>query len=91
MSCPKEWGQQPILIQSKSWYINLILCNIDFESFGEVLKLFMIGTIGFEPLTILLLVMFEIGYKFLHNYADQMQNWGWICSIHYQASRLFTM
>ncbi|CAN4083588.1 unnamed protein product [Withania somnifera] len=36
------------------------------------------------------LVMPEIGYQLLHNYADQIQNWGWICNIHSQASRSFT-
>ncbi|XP_055802937.1 uncharacterized protein LOC129872092 isoform X1 [Solanum dulcamara] len=35
-------------------------------------------------------VMPEIGYQLLHNYADQIQNWGWICNIHSQASRSFT-
>ncbi|XP_006340851.1 DNA mismatch repair protein MLH3 isoform X5 [Solanum tuberosum] len=36
------------------------------------------------------LVMPEIGYQLLHNYADQIQNWGWICNIHSQASKSFT-
>ncbi|XP_070024073.1 DNA mismatch repair protein MLH3 isoform X1 [Nicotiana sylvestris] len=36
------------------------------------------------------LVMPEIGYQLLHNYAEQIQNWGWICNIHSQASRSFT-
>ncbi|XP_060192073.1 DNA mismatch repair protein MLH3 isoform X2 [Lycium barbarum] len=36
------------------------------------------------------LVMPEIGYQLLHNYADQIQNWGWICNIHSQASGSFT-
>lgn len=36
------------------------------------------------------LVMPEIGYQLLHNYADQIQNWGWICNIHSQASSSFT-
>ncbi|KAK4347571.1 hypothetical protein RND71_033910 [Anisodus tanguticus] len=36
------------------------------------------------------LVIPEIGYQLLHNYAEQIQNWGWICNIHSQASRSFT-
>ncbi|XP_075091265.1 LOW QUALITY PROTEIN: DNA mismatch repair protein MLH3-like [Nicotiana tabacum] len=36
------------------------------------------------------LVMPEIGYQLLHNYAEQIQNWGWICNVHSQASRSFT-
>ncbi|XP_027770217.1 DNA mismatch repair protein MLH3 isoform X1 [Solanum pennellii] len=36
------------------------------------------------------LVMPEIGYQLLHNYADQIQNWGWICNIHSEASKSFT-
>ncbi|KAG5624207.1 hypothetical protein H5410_009425, partial [Solanum commersonii] len=32
----------------------------------------------------------EIGYKLLHNYAGQIQNWCWTCNIHSQASRSFT-
>ncbi|KAJ8567718.1 hypothetical protein K7X08_019926 [Anisodus acutangulus] len=35
-------------------------------------------------------VMPEIGYQLLHNYAEQIQNWGWICNIHSQTSRSFT-
>ncbi|MCD7446477.1 hypothetical protein HAX54_007791 [Datura stramonium] len=35
-------------------------------------------------------VMPEIGYQLLHDYADQIQNWGWICNIHSQASRSLT-
>ncbi|XP_055806455.1 uncharacterized protein LOC129875047 [Solanum dulcamara] len=36
------------------------------------------------------LIMPGIGYLLLHNYADQIQNWGWICNIHSQASGSFT-
>ncbi|KAG5623165.1 hypothetical protein H5410_008383 [Solanum commersonii] len=36
------------------------------------------------------MVMPEINYQLLHNYADHIQNWGWICNIHSQASRSFT-
>ncbi|XP_016560367.1 DNA mismatch repair protein MLH3 isoform X1 [Capsicum annuum] len=36
------------------------------------------------------LVMPEIGHQLLLNYADQIQNWGWICNIHSQASRSFS-
>ncbi|KAH0783756.1 hypothetical protein KY290_003354 [Solanum tuberosum] len=35
------------------------------------------------------LVMFEVGYQLLYNYADQIQNWGWMYNIHSQASRSF--
>ncbi|KAL1566679.1 DNA mismatch repair protein MLH3 isoform X1 [Salvia divinorum] len=28
------------------------------------------------------LVLPEIGYQLLHNYAEQIQTWGWICNIH---------
>lgn len=27
-------------------------------------------------------VLPEIGYQLLHNYAEQIQTWGWICNIH---------
>ncbi|KAK9284262.1 hypothetical protein L1049_023432 [Liquidambar formosana] len=36
------------------------------------------------------LVLPEIGYQLLHNYAEQIQNWGWICNIHSQGSKSFT-
>ncbi|KAK6797891.1 hypothetical protein RDI58_005593 [Solanum bulbocastanum] len=36
------------------------------------------------------IVMPEINYQLLHNYADHIQNWGWICNIHSQPSRSFT-
>lgn len=36
------------------------------------------------------LVLPEIGYQLLHTYAEQIQNWGWICNIHAQNSRSFT-
>ncbi|WMV16492.1 hypothetical protein MTR67_009877 [Solanum verrucosum] len=29
------------------------------------------------------LVMPKFGYQLLHNYADQIQNRGWICNIYY--------
>ncbi|CAL5371311.1 unnamed protein product [Camellia sinensis] len=29
----------------------------------------------------------EIGYQLLHNYADQIQNWGWLCNIRSLGSR----
>lgn len=31
----------------------------------------------------------EMGYQLLQNYAEQVRNWGWICSIHSQNSRSF--
>ncbi|KAL7244437.1 hypothetical protein ACSBR1_016648 [Camellia fascicularis] len=34
-------------------------------------------------------VLPEIGYQLLHNYADQIQNWGWLCNIRSQGSRSF--
>ncbi|KAF6154355.1 hypothetical protein GIB67_026811 [Kingdonia uniflora] len=36
------------------------------------------------------LVLPEIGYQLLQNYANQIQNWGWICNIHSEGSRSFT-
>ncbi|XP_019182756.1 PREDICTED: DNA mismatch repair protein MLH3 isoform X4 [Ipomoea nil] len=36
------------------------------------------------------LVMPEIGFQLLHDYAEQIQNWGWICNVHSQGSRSFT-
>ncbi|CAL5371277.1 unnamed protein product [Camellia sinensis] len=33
------------------------------------------------------LVLPEIGYQLLHNYADQIQNWGWLCNIRSLGSR----
>ncbi|KAL7132155.1 hypothetical protein ABFS83_12G052800 [Erythranthe nasuta] len=36
------------------------------------------------------LVLPEIGYQLLHNYAEQMQTWGWICNIHSQDMNSFT-
>ncbi|XP_038903643.1 DNA mismatch repair protein MLH3 isoform X2 [Benincasa hispida] len=35
------------------------------------------------------LVLPEIGYQLLYNYADQVKEWGWICSIHAQDSKSF--
>ncbi|XP_057958791.1 DNA mismatch repair protein MLH3 isoform X2 [Malania oleifera] len=35
------------------------------------------------------LVLPEIGYQLLHNYAEQIKKWGWICNIHSQNSRSF--
>ncbi|KAJ4966151.1 hypothetical protein NE237_018000 [Protea cynaroides] len=35
------------------------------------------------------LVLPEIGYQLLHNYAEQIKNWGWICNIHTNVSRSF--
>ncbi|CAL5326570.1 unnamed protein product [Camellia sinensis] len=35
------------------------------------------------------LVLPEIGYQLLHNYADQIQNWGWLCNIRSLGSRSF--
>ncbi|CAL5373366.1 unnamed protein product [Camellia sinensis] len=32
-------------------------------------------------------VLPEIGYQLLHNYADQIQNWGWLCNIRSLGSR----
>ncbi|XP_031093800.1 DNA mismatch repair protein MLH3 isoform X2 [Ipomoea triloba] len=36
------------------------------------------------------LFMPEIGFQLLHDYAEQIQNWGWICNVHSQGSRSFT-
>ncbi|KAG8373586.1 hypothetical protein BUALT_Bualt11G0039800 [Buddleja alternifolia] len=36
------------------------------------------------------LVLPEIGYQLLHNYAEQIQTWGWICNIHCQETSSFT-
>ncbi|XP_047310426.1 DNA mismatch repair protein MLH3 [Impatiens glandulifera] len=35
------------------------------------------------------LVLPEIGYQLLQNYAEQIKNWGWICNIHSQESESF--
>ncbi|CAL5361302.1 unnamed protein product [Camellia sinensis] len=35
------------------------------------------------------LVLPEIGYQLLHNYANQIQNWGWLCNIRSLGSRSF--
>lgn len=35
------------------------------------------------------LVMPEIGYQLLHSYAEQIQNWGWLCNFHSQDPRSF--
>ncbi|XP_022741001.1 DNA mismatch repair protein MLH3 [Durio zibethinus] len=35
------------------------------------------------------LILPEIGYQLLHNYSEQIRNWGWICNIHTQDSRPF--
>uniref|UniRef100_A0A7N0UV75 DNA mismatch repair protein MLH3 n=1 Tax=Kalanchoe fedtschenkoi TaxID=63787 RepID=A0A7N0UV75_KALFE len=32
----------------------------------------------------------EAGYQLLHKYAVQIENWGWICDVHAQASDSFT-
>ncbi|KAI3947810.1 hypothetical protein MKX01_034475 [Papaver californicum] len=36
------------------------------------------------------LVLPEIGYQLLQNYAEQMQHWGWICNVDSQSSGSFT-
>lgn len=36
------------------------------------------------------LVLPEVGYQLLHNYAEQIKTWGWICNIHSQDSNSFT-
>ncbi|XP_043709319.1 DNA mismatch repair protein MLH3 isoform X2 [Telopea speciosissima] len=36
------------------------------------------------------LVLPEIGYQLVHNYAEQIKNWGWICNIHANVSGSFT-
>ncbi|XAR73676.1 hypothetical protein NMG60_11007728 [Bertholletia excelsa] len=36
------------------------------------------------------LVLPEVEYQLLHNYAEQIQNWGWLCSIPSPGSRSFT-
>ncbi|XP_021275335.1 DNA mismatch repair protein MLH3 isoform X4 [Herrania umbratica] len=35
------------------------------------------------------LILPEIGYQLLHNYSEQIRNWGWICDIHTQDSKPF--
>ncbi|XP_039138697.1 DNA mismatch repair protein MLH3 isoform X2 [Dioscorea cayenensis subsp. rotundata] len=35
------------------------------------------------------LILPEIGFQILHNYADQIQKWGWICNIHTECSDSF--
>ncbi|GAV83033.1 MutL_C domain-containing protein/HATPase_c_3 domain-containing protein [Cephalotus follicularis] len=35
------------------------------------------------------LILPEIGYQLLHNYAEQIKDWGWICDSHSQGSRTF--
>ncbi|KAK2966835.1 hypothetical protein RJ640_027794, partial [Escallonia rubra] len=35
------------------------------------------------------LMLPEFGYQLLHNYVEQIQNWGWICNIHGRNSRSF--
>ncbi|KAJ4714043.1 DNA mismatch repair protein MLH3 [Melia azedarach] len=35
------------------------------------------------------LVLPEIGYQLLHNYAEQIKDWGWICNIHAHGSKSF--
>ncbi|GAB2231956.1 hypothetical protein Drorol1_Dr00010975 [Drosera rotundifolia] len=35
------------------------------------------------------LVLPEMIYQLLYNYADSIQTWGWVCSIHAQGSRSF--
>ncbi|XP_057448914.1 DNA mismatch repair protein MLH3 isoform X2 [Lotus japonicus] len=35
------------------------------------------------------LVLPEIGYQLLHNYSEQIKDWGWICNIHGQHSESF--
>ncbi|KAL6959813.1 hypothetical protein U1Q18_039969 [Sarracenia purpurea var. burkii] len=35
------------------------------------------------------LVLPEIEYQLLHNYSEQIQNWGWLCNIHSPGSRSF--
>ncbi|PIN23390.1 hypothetical protein CDL12_03874 [Handroanthus impetiginosus] len=36
------------------------------------------------------LVLPEIGYQLLQNYAEQIQTWGWICNIHSENTSSFT-
>lgn len=36
------------------------------------------------------LVLPEIGFQLLQNYAEQIEEWGWICNIHAQGSGSFT-
>ncbi|KAM7257724.1 hypothetical protein ACFE04_013465 [Oxalis oulophora] len=35
------------------------------------------------------MILPEIGYQLLHNYAKQVKGWGWICNIHSQGSNSF--
>ncbi|GMI86304.1 MUTL protein homolog 3 [Hibiscus trionum] len=35
------------------------------------------------------LILPEMGYQLLHNYSDQIRQWGWICDFHTQDSRSF--
>ncbi|KAJ0967778.1 hypothetical protein J5N97_024695 [Dioscorea zingiberensis] len=35
------------------------------------------------------LILPEMGFQILHNYADQIQRWGWICNIHIECSDSF--
>ncbi|MCD7448699.1 hypothetical protein HAX54_045638 [Datura stramonium] len=85
-------------LDSEQERMRLWSCNVRIEfifalcvlACGKFLKLIITANIDFESLTMLLRVMPEISYQLLHNYADQIQNWGWICNIHSQASRSFT-
>ncbi|KAG9132340.1 hypothetical protein Leryth_013009 [Lithospermum erythrorhizon] len=36
------------------------------------------------------LVLPEIGFQLLHDYAEEIHSWGWICNIHSQSSESFT-
>ncbi|EPS63545.1 hypothetical protein M569_11240, partial [Genlisea aurea] len=36
------------------------------------------------------LILPETGYQLLHNYAEQIQNWGWTCNIHSQDTSSFS-
>ncbi|KAJ7953230.1 DNA mismatch repair protein MLH3 [Quillaja saponaria] len=35
------------------------------------------------------LVLPEIGYQLLHNYTEQIKDWGWICNVHAQDPKSF--
>ncbi|KAK8653150.1 hypothetical protein V6N13_127163 [Hibiscus sabdariffa] len=35
------------------------------------------------------LILPEMGYQLLHNYSEQIRQWGWICDFHTQDSRSF--
>ncbi|XP_039064922.1 DNA mismatch repair protein MLH3-like isoform X2 [Hibiscus syriacus] len=35
------------------------------------------------------MILPEMGYQLLHNYSEQIRQWGWICNFHTQESRSF--